>query len=210
MCYTTCVVSALLWIFFTQTVEGVKGERMRCHRPWDSEYWLSYGPFSEEMLAIMCICTPQRHATRVFLCVFEIFFAQKIDQVKSLKMWCRSHSESQNLKVSLSQKSTQSHNDTGHYSLAKTKLSALLWIFFAQMVEGIKGKLMRCHRLSESEYWPSYLPFSEEMPRIVCVCTTQGNTTRAFLCVFEIFWAQKIEDVKRLKMWCHSHSESHN
>jgi hypothetical protein len=33
MCYTTCVVSALLWIFFTQTVEGVKGELMRFHRP---------------------------------------------------------------------------------------------------------------------------------------------------------------------------------
>ncbi len=33
MCYTTCVVSALLWIFFTQTVEGDKGELMRCHRP---------------------------------------------------------------------------------------------------------------------------------------------------------------------------------
>ncbi len=33
MCYTTCVLSALLWIFFTQTVEGVKGELMRCHTP---------------------------------------------------------------------------------------------------------------------------------------------------------------------------------
>ena len=48
MCYTTCVLSAFLWIFFTQTVEGVKGELMRCHRPSDSEYWPSYGPFSEE------------------------------------------------------------------------------------------------------------------------------------------------------------------
>jgi hypothetical protein len=33
MCYTTCVLSAFLWIFFAQTVEGVKGEVMRCHRP---------------------------------------------------------------------------------------------------------------------------------------------------------------------------------
>jgi len=96
MCYTTCVVSAFLWIFFTQTVEGVKGELMRCHRPWDSEYWLSYGPFSEEMPAIMCIRTPQGHATRAFLCVFEMFCSQKIEDVKGLKMWCRSHSESHN------------------------------------------------------------------------------------------------------------------
>ena len=79
-------------------------------------------------------------------------------------------------------------------------LSIFLWIFFSQTVEGVKGKLMRCHRASDSEYSPSYLPFSEEMPSIVCVCTTQGNTTRAFLCVFEIFWAQRIEDVKSLKM----------
>jgi len=33
MSYTTCVLSAVLWIFFAQTVEGVKGELMRCHRP---------------------------------------------------------------------------------------------------------------------------------------------------------------------------------
>jgi hypothetical protein len=33
MSYTTCVFSAVLWIFFAQTVEGVKGELMRCHRP---------------------------------------------------------------------------------------------------------------------------------------------------------------------------------
>ena len=152
----------------------------------------------------------ERHATGAFLCAFEIFCTQKIDQIKSLKMWCRSHSESQNLKVSLSQKSTQSQKHTGHYSLPKTKVSALLRIFFTQTVEGVKGELMRCHRPWDSEYGPSYGPFSEEMPSIVCVCTTQGNTTRAFLCVFEIFWAQRVEDVKRLKMWCHSHSESHN
>ncbi len=162
MCYTFCVVFALVWIFFTQTVEGVKGELMRCHRPWDSEYWPSYGPFSEEMPSIVCVCTLQRHATRAVLCVFEMFCAQKIDAIKSLKIWCPSHSESQNLIVSLSQKSTQSQKHTAHYSLPKTKISALLWIFFAQTVEGVKGELMRCHRLSESEYWPSYWPFSEE------------------------------------------------
>ena len=96
MCYTLCVLSSFLWILLTQTVEGVKVELMRCHRASESEYWPSYGPFSEEIPSIVCVCTLQRHDTRAFLWVFEIFFAQKIDPIKSLKMWCRSHSESQN------------------------------------------------------------------------------------------------------------------
>jgi len=31
--YFVCSLSAFLWIFFTQTVEGAKGELMRCYRP---------------------------------------------------------------------------------------------------------------------------------------------------------------------------------
>ncbi len=78
---------------------------------------------------------------------------------------------------------------------------------------------MRCHRASDSGYSPSYLPFSEEMPSIVCMHPSKTHATRAFLCVFEIFFAQKIDHVKSLKMRkdrpCQelenaSHSESQN